>query len=126
MIRAFILYEREPDPERYQQHVEDVTKVECAAFRHGKVFGSPIGRARVPATTPSSSCTTCDAFKTAVDSAEFAAAGKDAMAMGIPFTRPLRVASSDRADAPAPASTRRSSASSRSSTRRRRRARRSA
>ena len=44
MIRAIIQYESEPDPERYQQHLEEFTRpVECAAFRHGKVFGSPFG-----------------------------------------------------------------------------------
>ncbi len=86
MIRAIIQYESEPDAERYEQHVTEFTlPVECSAFRHGKVFGSPFGEP------------TCryyaefewddmDSFKTAVSSEAFAAAGKDAMAMGIPFT----------------------------------------
>ena len=44
MIRAIIQYESEPDPERYQQHLDEFTApVECSAFRHGKVFGSPFG-----------------------------------------------------------------------------------
>ena len=44
MIRAIIQYESEPDPERYQQHLDEFTApVECSAFRHGKVFGAPVG-----------------------------------------------------------------------------------
>ena len=44
MVRATILYEREPDPERYARHVEEYgSKVECSAFRHGKAFGAPFG-----------------------------------------------------------------------------------
>ncbi len=86
MIRAIIQYESEPDPDRYQRHLAEFTRpVECAAFRHGKVFGSPFGEP------------TCryyaefewddmDSFKAAVSSDAFATAGKDAMAMGIPFT----------------------------------------
>ena len=55
MIRAIVQYESEPDPERYRQHVEEfVQPVECSAFRHGKVFGSPFGEPST-ATTPSSS-----------------------------------------------------------------------
>ena len=44
MIRAIIQYESEPDADRYQQHLDEFTvPVECSAFRHGKVFGSPFG-----------------------------------------------------------------------------------
>ena len=49
MIRAIIQYESEPDPERYQQHIDEfAAPVECSAFRHGKVFGSPFGEPDVP------------------------------------------------------------------------------
>ena len=49
MIRAIIQYESEPDPERYQQHLDEfVAPIECAAFRHGKVFGSPFGEPTLP------------------------------------------------------------------------------
>jgi hypothetical protein len=86
MIRAIILYESEPDPERYQRHLDEFTRpVECAAFRHGKVFGSPFGE---PAYRyyAEFEWADMDSFKTAVNSEAFAASGKDAMAMGIPFT----------------------------------------
>jgi hypothetical protein len=86
VIRAIIQYESEPDLERYRQHVEEfVRPVECSAFRHGKVIGSPFGEP---------SCRyyaefewdDMESFKAAVKSEAFAASGKDAMAMGIPFT----------------------------------------
>jgi len=86
VIRAIVQYESEPDPERYAQHVAQyVAPVECAAFRHGKVFGSPFGEP---------SCRyyaefewdDMESFKAAAKSEAFAASGKDAMAMGIPMT----------------------------------------
>jgi hypothetical protein len=86
MVRAIVLYEAEPESERYQQHVDDfATKVECQAFRHGKVFGSPFGE---PAFRyyAEFEWTDMDAFKAAAGSPEFAESGKDAMSMGIPFT----------------------------------------
>ena len=44
MVRAIIQYESEPDAERYAAHIDEfVTKVDCKAFRHGRVFGSPFG-----------------------------------------------------------------------------------
>ena len=86
MVRAVILYEREPDPERYQRHIDEfVTPVDCAAFRHGKAFGAPFGE---PAFAYSAEFEweDMDAFKAAVRSDAFAASGKDAMEMGIAFT----------------------------------------
>ena len=86
MVRAVIQYEREPDPERYAQHNEDFSsKVECDAFRHGKVFGSPFGDPPC-AYYAEFEWGDMDAFNAAVRSDEFAAAGKDAMEMGIPVT----------------------------------------
>ncbi len=86
MIRAIIQYESEPDPERYQQHVaEFVTSVECSAFRHGKVFGSPFGEPKYRYHAEFE-WDDMDSFKSAVSSEAFAASGKDATAMGIPFT----------------------------------------
>ena len=86
MIRAIVQYESEPDPERYARHVaEFVEPVECSAFRHGKVFGSPLG-------DPSYryyaefEWDDMESFKQAVSSDAFAASGKDAMEMGIPFS----------------------------------------
>ncbi len=86
MVRAVIQYQGEPDPERYARHVEEfVTKVDCNAFRHGKAFGAPLGE---PAFGyyAEFEWDDMDAFKTAVRTEEFAASGKDAMEMGIPFS----------------------------------------
>ncbi len=86
MIRAIIQYESEPDPERYAQHIaEFVTPIECDAFRHGKVFGSPFGE---PAFryVAEFEWDDMESFEAAVKSEAFAASGKDAMTMGIPLT----------------------------------------
>ncbi len=86
MIRAIIQYESEPDPGRYQQHLDEfVPPVECSAFRHGKVIGSPFGEPTYKYHAEFE-WEDKDAFKAAVNSEAFAASGKDAMAMGIPFT----------------------------------------
>ena len=86
MVRAIIQYESEPDAERYRQHNEDYSsKVQCSAFRHGKVFGSPFGEPTF-GYYAEFEWDDMDAFKAAVSSEAFAASGKDAMAMGIPFT----------------------------------------
>jgi hypothetical protein len=86
MIRAFVLYGEAPDPDRYAQHVELCEKVPGGAtFRHGRVFGAPMGEPEhkyyAEFEWPD-----MDAFKAAARSDEFMATGKDAMAMGIPFT----------------------------------------
>jgi hypothetical protein len=86
VVRAVVLYESEPDPERYERHVEEfVTAVECDAFRHGKSFGAPFGQ---PAFAYYAEFEWADreSFNATVRSDEFAASGKDAMEMGIPFT----------------------------------------
>ena len=86
MIRAIVQYESEPDPERYAQHLAEYTApVECAAFRHGKVFGSPFGEPSFRYVAEFE-WDDMESFKAAANSEAFAAAGKDAMAMGIPFT----------------------------------------
>ena len=43
MVRAFVLYESEPDPERYERHAELCRQVPGGTFRHGRVFGAPMG-----------------------------------------------------------------------------------
>jgi hypothetical protein len=86
VVRALILYESEPDPERYARHLEEfVAKVQCDAFRHGKAFGAPFGE---PAFRYLAEFEWADraSFEAAVATEEFAAGGRDAMAMGIPFT----------------------------------------
>lgn len=85
MIRAFVLYEREPDPERYAEHVELCRKVEGSAFRHGRVFGAPPGNeVRFPYYAEFEFAD-LDAFKAAARTPEFVQTGVDAMAMGIPI-----------------------------------------
>jgi hypothetical protein len=83
VIRVFVVYEQEPDPERYEQHAELCRKVEGGTFRHGKVFGAPTGepsfRYYAEWEFPD-----LDAFKTAARTPEFAATGTDAREMGIP------------------------------------------
>ena len=86
MVRAVIQYESEPDAERYAQHVSEFAdKVACDAFRHGKAFGSPFGEPPF-AYYAEFEWADMDAFKAGARSEEFAASGKDAMEMGIPFT----------------------------------------
>ena len=85
-MRAVILYESEPEPERYARHVEEfAAAVECDAFRHGKAFGSPFEKPAF-AYYAEFEWADRDGFKTAVRTDEFAASGKDAMGMGIPFS----------------------------------------
>ena len=85
MIRAFVLYDEEPDPQRYEQHAELCRKVPGGTFRHGKVFGAPMGEPphRYYAEWEFADL---EAFKTAARSPEFMATGKDAMEMGGRFT----------------------------------------
>jgi hypothetical protein len=84
MVRAFVLYEGEaPGAERYEQHVRDF-KVPGATFRHGAVFGAAFGEPKYKYYAEFE-WADMDAFKAGTRSEEFAAAGKDAMDMGIPF-----------------------------------------
>lgn len=86
MVRAIMLYDAVPDPERYRQHVEEYAlKVDCAAFRHGKVFASPFGEPQF-AYYAEFEWPDRESFKAAANSSEMAASGADATAMGIPFT----------------------------------------
>jgi hypothetical protein len=85
MVRAVVLYGEEPDPDRYAQHVELCRQVPGATFRHGRVFGAPMGDP-AHAYYAEFEWPDLDAFKAAVRSPEFAESGKDAMAMGKPFT----------------------------------------
>jgi hypothetical protein len=84
MVRAVVLYESEPDPDRYEQHAELCRCVPGGTFRHGRVFAAPMGEPKYPYYAewefPSR-----DAFKEAARTPEFAETGKDAMEMGIRF-----------------------------------------
>jgi uncharacterized protein (TIGR02118 family) len=84
MVRVFVLYEQEPEAARFEQHAELCRKVSGATFRHGRVFGAPMGEPRYRYYAewefPDQ-----DAFRAAARSDEFMATGKDAMEIGIPF-----------------------------------------
>jgi hypothetical protein len=84
MVRAFVVYEGEPDTARYEQHVEIAKRVPGATFRHGKVFGAPFGEPKFRYYAEFE-WPDMESFKQASRSDEFAASGKDAMDMGIPF-----------------------------------------
>jgi hypothetical protein len=80
-----VLYEGEIDPDRYQRHIEEFVRPIPATFRHGKVFGAAVGEPRfryyAEFELPDMA-----AFRDVARSPGFAAAGKDAAEMGIPFT----------------------------------------
>ena len=84
MVRAFVLYEREPDPERFEQHAELCRRVTGGTFRHGRVFAAPVGEPRYRYYAEWE-FDDMDSFRAAARTPEFAATGKDAMEMGIPF-----------------------------------------
>jgi hypothetical protein len=83
MVRAFVLYESEPDPERYEEHAELCRQVPGSVFRHGKVTGAPMGE---PAHAYYAEWEFADedAFKNGTRSDEFMATGKDAYKRGFP------------------------------------------
>jgi hypothetical protein len=86
MVRAFVLFESEVDPDNYRRHVDDFAmKVDCKAFRHGKIFGSPFGEPRFRQYAEFE-WDDMESFRAAANSPEFAASGADAMQMGVPFT----------------------------------------
>jgi hypothetical protein len=85
MVRAFVLYGEEPDPERYAQHVELCKRVAGGTFRHGRIFGAPLGEPKYRHYAEWE-FSDLDAFKEAARSPEFIATGKDAMEMGGEFT----------------------------------------
>ena len=81
MVRAFVLYSEEPEPERYQRHVELCRLVEGAVFRHGRIFGAPGGEPRYRYYAEWE-FPDAEAFKAAARTPEFASTGKDAAEMG--------------------------------------------
>ena len=84
MIRVFVVYEGEPDAERYERHAELCRAVPGGTFRHGKVFGAPMGEPKF-AYYAEWEFPDRDTFKEAVRTPEMAATGKDAMEMGVRF-----------------------------------------
>ena len=85
MIRAIVLYDEAPDADRYQRHVELCRAVPGATFRHGRVFGAPVGEPK-HAYYAEFEFPDLDAFKTATRGADFSATAQDAMEMGKPFS----------------------------------------
>ena len=81
MVRAVVLYDEAPDPARYDEHVDLCRRVPGATFRHGRVFGAPMGEP-AHAYYAEFEWPDMDAFKAGVRSDEFMATGKDAAAMG--------------------------------------------
>jgi hypothetical protein len=84
MVRAFVLYEQEPDRERFERHAELCRRVEGGAFRHGRVFGAPMGEPKFRYYAEWEFAD-MEAFKAAARTPAFMATGKDAMEMGVPF-----------------------------------------
>jgi len=83
MIRVAVLYAEEPDAAQYAEHVELCRAVPGATFRHGRVFGAPMGE---PAHGYYAEWEFADraTFDAAVRSDEFTATGKDAYKRGFP------------------------------------------
>ncbi len=81
MIRVFVTYEEQPDPERYEQHAELCRKVPGGTFRHGPVtrtlHGAPLGYYAEWEFADK------DAFRAAAATDEFRATGADAAELGI-------------------------------------------
>lgn len=83
MHRVIVLYEQEPDPDAYEAHAEVCRLVPGGEFRHGKVFGSPLGE---PSHAYYAEWEFADeaAFNAATRSEEFMASGKDARDRSLP------------------------------------------
>jgi hypothetical protein len=85
MVKAIILYDDEPDPDRYAEHASLCERVPGGTFRHGRVFGAPTGEPKYRYYAEWE-FPDMDAFKAAARGDEFMATGKDAMEMGGRFT----------------------------------------
>ena len=83
MVRVFVLYGEEPDAQQYAEHAELCRRVPGGTFRHGKVFGSPMGE---PVHKYVAEWEFADqaAFEAAAASDEFRATGRDARDRGLP------------------------------------------
>ena len=84
MIRAFVVYEAEPDAERYEQHAELCRQVPGGTFRHGKIFAAPMGEPKFKHYSEWE-FPDMDAFRAASRTEQFAATGRDGIEMGVPF-----------------------------------------
>ena len=84
MVRAIVLYDEEPEAGRYAEHAELCRKVPGATFRHGPVFGAPMGEPQ-HAYAAEWEFPDRETFKTAVQSGEFMATAKDLRERGLPM-----------------------------------------
>ena len=84
MVKVFIVYDAEPDAERYERHAELCGAVPGGTFRHGKVFGAPMGEPAYPYYAEWE-FPDLAAVKAAARTEAFTATGRDAVDMGIPF-----------------------------------------
>jgi len=84
MVRAFVVYEGDINEARFERHAELCRKVEGGTFRHGHVFGAPMGEPRFKYYAewefPDR-----EAFNAAARTPEFMDTGRDAMEMGVPL-----------------------------------------
>ena len=92
MIRAIILFESEPDPDSLSAAHRRVRiqPVECSAFRHGKIFGSPFGEPSFRYYAEFE-WDDMESFKSAMSSAGVRRIGQGRDGHGHPVHRPLRV-----------------------------------
>jgi hypothetical protein len=83
VVRVLVLYGEEPDAQQYAAHAEVCRQVPGGTFRHGKVFGAPIGepthRYVAEWEFPDD-----ETFKEATRSDEFMATAHDARGRGLP------------------------------------------
>jgi hypothetical protein len=79
-----MVYEEEPDADRYARHAGLCRRVAGGTFRHGRVFGAPGGEPRFRYYAEWE-FPDMDAFKAAARTPEFAETGRDAQEMDVPF-----------------------------------------
>lgn len=84
MVRVFVVYEQEPESERFERHAELCRKVPGGTFRHGRVFGAPVGEP-LYGYYAEWEFPDRDAFQAAARTEEFRVTGKDALEMGAVF-----------------------------------------
>jgi heme-degrading monooxygenase HmoA len=85
VIRALVLYDAEPDRARFEKHAELCRQVPGVTFRHGRVFGAPMGEP-THRYYAEFEWADMDAFKAGARSPEFMATGKDAMELGVRYS----------------------------------------
>jgi hypothetical protein len=84
VVKAVVLWEREPDQDWYARHAELARTVPGATFRHGSIFGSPAGKADA-ALYAEFEFPDRESFQRGMGSAEMGETVKDAEGTGIPF-----------------------------------------